>query len=161
MRPLPVYPEDARVPELRVAEQFVVVSLRSWHASAHDPGHVLHHWRAGFAAAGCEDSGATAFDALCRSVAAGARRPLDVRRMRCLRLGRDEAVMLHLVGCTQRNRLDQAEALLGAWVAAAAARLALPAAVTFAAALNGAGLGLPHRPAQAYAGRGGGLALVH
>lgn len=161
MPPSPIYPADTCVAALCLAEQFVVVSLRSWRALAEELDDAAQHWRRGFAAAGCEDSGATAFDALCRSIAAGARRPLDVRRMCCARLGGDEALLLQLVGCTQRNRLDEADALLAAWLAPAAARLALPAAITFVAALGSAGLRLPHRPPRTHVAACAGLGLVH
>jgi hypothetical protein len=86
-----------------------------------------------------------AFDAFFRIVAA-ARRPLDVRCVRCAHLGEDEAWFLQLIGLLQRNRTREAEAILATWLPPTASRAAMPYAVIVAAAMVDHRLRVPHRP---------------
>jgi hypothetical protein len=111
------------------------------------------------------------FHTLMMYAAAGARRPLDIRRHYDPILGVDEARILDLVGLLQRGCGTQAELALGEWLTFAAARTGLPSAVGFAAAMAEQGLKIPQRPDEAalchrfgsdeMPHRGGILSLVH
>jgi hypothetical protein len=76
-------------------------------------------------AAGIEDEGAPAFDILFRIVLQSAKRPLDVRCPCCAHLGKDEAWLLQLASLLQRERLEEAAAVLGEWLPPSALRMAL------------------------------------
>jgi hypothetical protein len=167
-RPTPVYAVNEPLADLRTAELFVISSLRLWVLPHRDPTGVHPDWRGGFVAAGIDDFGAPAFDGLFQIVAATARRSLDVRCLRCARLGEDEGFLLQLLSLLQRERTEAASAILRDWLPSAAARLALLPAQGFARALMEGGLSIPVRHAEAasadYVGATGysdrGLALV-
>src|SRR6185369_16585750 len=133
--PRPVYPANSRLDELQAPEIFLVATLRLWAAPHRDPTETHPHWRQGFAAAGLEDTGTSAFDTLFRIVATAALRPLDVRCVRCARLGEDEAWFVQLIGLLQRDRLEESEAILAAWLPPIAARIALPHIIVVAGAM--------------------------
>lgn len=165
-RPQPAYPQDTPIAELRTAELFVLVAVRLWAAPHRDPGRTHPDWRGSFAAAGIDKIGLPGFDALLRILATTALAPLDVRCARCAKLGEDEAWLLQLVSLLQRDRMVEAAAILQQWLPRAGARIALAYAVEFAAAMAGAGLAVPHRPAGVAATIHGvrtapRLALVH
>lgn len=167
-RPTSVYAVNEPLADLRTAELFVVSSLRLWVLPHRDPTGIHPDWRGGFVAAGIDDVGAPAFDQLFRIVAAAACRSLDVRCLRCARLGEDEGFLLQLMSLLQRERIAAASAILADWLPSAAARMALLPARGFALALVDAGLPIPVRHAEAasadYLGASGcsdrGLALV-
>ena len=164
-RPRPVYAVDAPLAELATAELFVVSALRLWALPHRDPGGSHPDWRGGFFAAGIDDEGMTAFDVLLRIAATAAKRPLDVRCLRCPRLGEDEAWLLQLVSLLQRRRRGEAAAILGEWLPPAAQRMALMPAEGFADALGAVGLGIVLRHPEAAggtaaAGADRGLALL-
>ena len=162
--PLPVYAGRTPLAELQTAELFVVMSLRLWVAAHRDPTSVALGWRTGFDAAGLDDAGRDAFDALFRTVAATASRSLDVRCPRCGELGEDEGRLLQLLSLLQRRRPGEAAAILSDWMPNAARRLAFVAAQGFAVSLLEGGLAIPLRHAEAgsvvRAGADRGLALV-
>jgi hypothetical protein len=166
--PPAVYPADTPIAELQTAEMFLVATLRLWAAPHRDPTEHHAHWHQGFAAARLED-GMTAFDALLRIVATAAQRLLDVRCVHCLHLGEDEAWFLQLISLLQRNRRQDAAMIMADWLPPAAARVALPYGIVLAAAMEGHGLTVPHRPSGTAHGAGRGcdhvgtprLSLVH
>jgi hypothetical protein len=102
-------------------------------------------------------------------MAATARRSLDIRCLRCARLGEDEAWLLQLIGHLQRGEVAGATAILADWLPPAAARIAFAPAHELALAMVQVDLRIPHRHAEAaivhrlapaaHASRG--LALVH
>jgi hypothetical protein len=141
----PAYVTDAHLIELRTAELFVVASVRLWAAPYRDPAGDHPGWQHGFAAARIGGDGVAGFDTLFRIVVAAHRRCLDVRSLRCGRLGRDEALLLQLVGVLQQARIDDALTVLAEWLPAAALHLALLPAQRFAAGLAEAGLLVPDR----------------
>jgi hypothetical protein len=144
--PRPVYPPNSPIAALQTAEMFLVATLRLWAAPHRNPTETHPHWHQGFEAAGLEDTGTSAFDAFFRIGAAAARRPLDVRCVRCAHLGEDEAWFLQLIGLLQRNRTREAEAILATWLPPTASRAAMPYAVIVAAAMVDHRLRVPHRP---------------
>jgi len=145
-RPEPAYPTNAPIEALRTPELFVLAAARHWAAPHRDPSGHHGDWRGAFRAAGIEEHGAPSFDALFRLLGTAARAPLDVRCVRCARLGEDEAWLLQLVSLLQRDRVIEAAAILEHWLPRAAARIAFAHAGTFAAAMAGARLIVPHRP---------------
>mgnify|MGYP001606198170 FL=1 len=148
-RPRPVYAPNTPLADLRTAELFTVSSLRLWALPCKDPAGVHPDWREGFARAGIGEDGAASFDALFRIVVATALRSLDVRCLRCARLGADEAWLLQLTSLFQQRRGNDAAAILGDWLPPAAMRIAVVPAQHFAAALAGRGLLIPYRHAEA------------
>jgi hypothetical protein len=164
----PAYVTDAHLIALRTAELLVVSSMRLWAAPYRDPAGDHSGWQQGFAAARIDGDGLAGFDVLFRIIVAAHRRCLDVRCLRNGRLGRDEALMLQLVGVLQRARIDDALAILAEWLSPAAVHVALLPAQRFAAGLAEAGLLIPDlRPAAAWPIAGimalgdAGLSLVH
>jgi hypothetical protein len=142
---------DAHLIKLRTAELFVVVSVRLWAAPYRDPTGDHPAWQSGFASAGIGGDGVVGFDTLFRIVVAAHRRTLDVRSLRCGRLGRDEVLLLQLVGLLQREMIDDALAMLSEWLPPAAIHMALLPAQRFAAGLAEAGLVIPDpRPPAAW-----------
>jgi hypothetical protein len=166
----PVYPADMPIADLQTPEMFLVAVLRLWAAPYRNREQSHPHWRQGFVTAGLDDDGTAAFDSLLRIVAAASRQPLDVRCVRCVHLGEDEARFLELIGWVQRGRPGDAAMILLHWMPATAARAALPQAVLLASAMTSHGLAVPHRvparppdrtPAAARHSADRGLALVH
>jgi hypothetical protein len=166
-RPEPAYPTNAPIEALRTPELFVLAALRHWVAPHRDPGGAHGDWRGAFQAAAIEETGAPSFDAFCRILGAAAVAPLDVRCVKCARLGEDEAWLLQLVSLMQRDRVIEAAAILEHWLPRAAARIAFAHVGSFAAAMASARLVVPHRPGVAAATSAVGqthrpaLALVH
>src|SRR5581483_6075138 len=144
-----VYPTNTPVEDLQVAEMFLVATLRLWAAPHRDPAATHPHWRTGFSAGGLDDDGASAFDGLLRVIAIATRRPLDIRCVKCPRLGEDEASFLQLIGLIQRGCKVGADLILAEWLPPAAARTALSYAVIVAMALRGRDLVVPQRPSLA------------
>jgi len=142
------YPENTSMTELCTGELFAVMAVRFWAQAYRDPDEGRDRWQAGFAAADISDEGATAFNALLLIVAVSAQRPLDVRCPKCLSLGDDEAVLLQMLGLSQRNCVTGAELVLMNWVPPAAARTALPFIASLAQAMAERGLWIPQRPAE-------------
>jgi hypothetical protein len=162
------YVTDAHLIELRTAELFIVTSVRLWAAPYRDPDGDHPAWQPGFAAARIAGEGVTGFDTLFRVIVAAHNRCLDVRCLRCGRLGADEALLLQLVGLLQQTMIDEALAILADWLPPTAVHMALLPAQHFAAALADAGLRIPdHRQEavrpSAYAMAHGdrGFALLH
>lgn len=147
--PQPVYPPDLPMAELRTPELLPVASTRLWVASLREPEAGHPAWQGGLEAAGIARMGAPALEALLRIVATAAQRSLDVRCMRCARLGADEAALLHILSLLQGGRQVEALAILADWLPCAAARLALAPAEGFARAMARGGLDLPLRHAEA------------
>ena len=160
-----------RVDRLRTAELFALAAGRLWVAECLQPTDTgparRPCWRSGFAAANLDESALGAFDELFQAFAAGARRPIEFRCPSCPLLSTDELRLLETLALLQRDRRAAAEALLGAWLAPAARRVALAAADVVACALAEAGLTLPWRIAgtalpqdrMSYADQG--LRLIH
>lgn len=147
--PQPVYAPDMPVADLRTAELFVVALLRLWILPGTDPAGIHPDWRQGCVRAGIAAEGVAAFDALFRVVAVAALRTLDVRCLRCARLGGDEAWLLQFLSMVQQRREDDAAGILGNWLPPAAVRLAMAPARQFAMALAAHGLHVPRRHAEA------------
>ena len=145
-RPEPSYPTNAPIEALRTPELFVLSAARHWVAPHRDPNGSHDDWRGIFRAAGIEEHGAPSFHALFNLLGIAARTPLDVRCVRCARLGEDEAWLLQLISLLQRDRVIEAVAILEHWLPRAAARIAYAHAGSFAAAMAGAKLIVPHRP---------------
>jgi hypothetical protein len=145
-RPEPAYPTNAPIEELRTPELFVLAALRHWVAPQRDPGGTHGDWRGAFEAASIEDTAAPSFDSFLRILGTAALAPLDVRCVKCARLGEDEAWMLQLVSLMQRDRVIEAAAILDHWLPRATARIAFAHVGSFAAAMAGARLVVPHRP---------------
>jgi hypothetical protein len=166
-QPHPVYAANTPLEELGSAELLLVASARLASLPYRDPTGSHPDWRQGFVRAGIDDNGIPAFDAL--FLAATARRSLDVRCLRCARLGEDEAWLLQLIGLLQRGDTGSAAAILDDWLPPAAARIAFAPAHDLALAMIEGELRIPHRHAEAavvhrlapaaHATRG--LALVH
>lgn len=148
-RPEPAYPTDAPIEALRTPELFVLAALRHWVAPQRDPDGPHGDWRGAFRAATIEDTAAPSFDAFLRILGVAALAPLDVRCVKCARLGEDEGWLLQLVSLLQRDRVIEAAAILEHWLPRAAARIAFAHAGSFAAAMAGAALVVPHRPSAA------------
>jgi len=144
----PSYPENTDVAELRTAELFGMAALRLWAAPYREPGFEHADWREGFAAAGLGCGALSGFDTLMLIVSTAALRPLDVRCLRCTKLGQDEGLFLQLLATLQQHRADLAAAVLGQWLPPAAARAALEPAQGLADALAAGGLMLPRRRAS-------------
>lgn len=145
-RPEPAYPTNAPIEALRTPELFVLAALRHWVAPHRDPQGDYGDWSGAFRAAGIEESGAPSFDAFCHILGTAARTPLEVRCVKCARLGEDEGWLLQLVSLMQRDRVIEAAAILEHWLPRAAARIAFAHIGSFAAAMAGARLIVPHRP---------------
>jgi hypothetical protein len=145
-RPEPAYPTNAPIEQLRTPELFVLAALRHWVAPHRDPAGTHGDWRGAFRAAAIEETGAPSFDSFCRILGTAALSPLDVRCVKCARLGEDEAWLLQLVSLMQRDRVIEAAAILEHWLPRAAARIAFAYVGSFAAAMAGAHLVVPHRP---------------
>jgi hypothetical protein len=99
--------------------------------------------------AGIDDNGTRAFDALFQIMAATARRSLDIRCLRCTRLGEDEAWLLQLIGQLQRGEVAGATAILADWLPPAAARVAFAPAHELALAMLEGDLRIPHHHGEA------------
>jgi len=132
-----------RICQLRTAELLLLAAGRLWVAAYLDPARQGPDWRDGFAAAGIDPEAADRFDALFGMLAAGATREIGFHCPTCTCLGRDEALLLRAFGHLQHGRAGEAERLLGAFLAPAAARLAVGPAGDVAAAMLAAGLRLP------------------
>jgi hypothetical protein len=103
----------------------LVTSLRLWAAAWQDPEAGDPDWRGGFTAVGIDFCAVPAFDSLFEIVASSPLRPLDVRCPHCMQVGRDEARFLQLLSLLQRDRVEEAVAILAEWLPPAALRLAL------------------------------------
>lgn len=145
LRPVPAYPSETPLQRLSAAELFVVCTLRFWVADYRDGDCEYASWRRGFAHARISGEGAEGFDALLWVIAASARRTLDVRDVRCPKLGDDEARLLQLTGSLQQDRLAEAVAVLSDWLPPAGVRLALGPAQRLASALAERALRIPDR----------------
>lgn len=143
----PSYPANTDVAALRTAELFGMAALRLWAAPYREPELAHPDWRDGFAAAGIGCGGLGGFDTLMLVVTSAATRPLDVRCLRCAKLGQDEGLFLQLLASLQQQRADLAAAVLGQWLPPAAQRMALEPAQALADAMAEAGLLLPRRRA--------------
>ena len=141
LRPVPVYPAETPLQRLCAAELFVVCTLRFWVADYRDGDCEYASWRRGFVHARISEG----FDALLWVIVASARRTLDVRDVRCPKLGDDEAWLLQLTGSLQRDRLTEAVAILSDWLPPTGIRLALGPAHRLASALAGQALLIPDR----------------
>ena len=162
---LPAYAANMPLTDLRTAELLVVAAIRLWIAPQRQAvcAHPVPVWCGGFSLAGMDMADIAAFDSLLRIVATTAGRHLDLRCRHSIRLGADEVRLLCLVGLLQQNQRPAAAAMLGHWLPAAAARVALAPALCFATALRDCGLLLPSRhglPAGS-AHPDPGLALLH
>ena len=154
LRPVPAYPAETPLQRLCAVELFVVCTSRFWVADYRDDDCEYVSWRRGFAHAGISEEGAEGFDALLWVIAASARRTLDVRDVRCPRVGDDEAWLLQLVGSLQRDRLAEAVAILSDWLLPTGVRLALGPAQRLASALAGRALRIPDRRIDPSVGEG-------
>lgn len=166
--PKPVYAADLPLGQLRTAELLMVSAVRLWTMPYRDPQTRHPDWRGAFVAAGVSDDGIPAFEALFRIVAAGCRRPLDLRCIHAATLGEDEGRFLQGLGLLQHGQDKPAVAIFADWLHPVAARLALSPARSLAAALTRGGLFIPRRHAEAMRSRrpwrahaDPGLYLVH
>lgn len=144
--PQPVYRPDTQLAELKTAENLLVLTLRLFALACCEPDGRYPDWRDGLRVGNLPGCTPAAFESLLRVVVAAARRPLDVRRLECPRLGYDEARLLQIVSLLQHRRRAAAEAVLESWVPPAACRLAISPAMGLAAALRLADLVVPLRP---------------
>lgn len=164
--PAAAYEADMPMCELRTAELFLTGAFRLYASARIDPGRQWQDWRQGFVAAGIAADGVPAFERLFEIVTAVPRRPLSVRCVLSHFLSEDEGRLLQMVGLLQRRRIDDAAALLGEWIPAAALQLALPAAQDLAYAMANVGLLVPPRHAMPIAAAktthgDPGLSLLH
>lgn len=143
--PVPAYVENLPIERLRTAEHFLLYAARLWVARFIDPTGVWPDLRQGFAAADMENDGWPAFDALFAALAAGARRTLDIRCLKCRGLTGDEGRLLQAVSLAQNGRLDDAAAIMSDWLPPAAARIGMVPLTRLAQAMTAAGLTIPER----------------
>ena len=147
--PRPVQPANLCVHGLETAELFLLLMLRLWaqpRSSSDGTGAgSLAEWQDGFVAAGLAAPEMAAFEDLFKIQAVVGARRLDICGRGNARLSMDEARFLALVGLIQRDSLDDAEAVLGAWLPASGVRLALPHAVILATGLTRRNLIVPLR----------------
>ncbi len=159
------YPTKLPVADLTPGELFPLSVLRLWAAPHRDPNGTHADWREPFSLADLDHDTVADFDGFMRIVLATAARSLDIRCAHCPRLGMDEATFLLVVGSLQRMRPLRASTLLGQWMPATAARIALRYAGAFARAAADAGLWIPSaRMGQGRVERVGvdaGLARIH
>jgi len=130
---------------LSTAELFLITCL--WLRAAAWPEGAEQDacWRAGFAAAGIAPQGAAAFDTFFRILRAASPQALPARCPRCPGLGRDEVLLLRLIGLLQRGEDEGAAEILADWLCPTAARMAMLPARGLAAALAASRLILPRR----------------
>ncbi|HWB50591.1 MAG TPA: hypothetical protein VG651_15890 [Stellaceae bacterium] len=147
--------------ELQPAELFLICIARLWVLHHRHPDEMAADWRTGFAHMRIDSNGETGFDTLFALVAASAVRSIDIRCKTCPHLGEDEAWLLQLVGCLQRDRLAEAAAILADWLPAGTVRRAVGPAQAFAAGLAARGLVMPLRPAAAATRRHPAMARPH
>lgn len=149
--PPPAYADNLPLADLGTAELLLTTALRLWSLPHKDPLGRHPDWRPGFVAAGIDDDGIPAFEALFDLVAAAPRRPFDVRCLRCTVLGADEGRLLQLVSLLQHDRPGPAAGILADWLAPAGARMALLPARGLTGALQAGGLVVPLRHLHAVA----------
>jgi hypothetical protein len=148
-RPPAIYPANAPIEDLGMAELFTLSTLRLWTAPLTAPNKIHPDWRGGFSAANMDEQSPEDFDALLNIIAVKAHRMLDVRCARCSSLGGDEALMLQLVGVLQRDRIGDAKGILCDWLPPPIATMALRYAIRFAHAMARARLLVPYRSSAA------------
>ncbi len=156
--PRPSYARDMPLTALRTAELLLLQTLRLWVAGAMYQQHDLQaeaalpappDWRGGLEAAGLNGGSLRSFDALWRLLAAAPLRQLEVRRPACPRLSRDEGWFLQALQRVQAQDMEQAEAILRAWLPPAGLRLAVVPLTGLVEGLSRSGLLLPQRNATA------------
>lgn len=162
------YPANTPISNLRTAEMYVVCAARLW--VAHHKGAAGAAWdlERGFAMAGVAEDGLAGLCRFFDAITAAARRSLDIRCVKCPRLGADESALLQMVAHLHHGAERGAAMLLEDWLPQSAVRIALAPLADFAAALSEAGLvvlrrhggaGLDLSSATACPDRG--VALVH
>ena len=105
----PTYPD--RAAELDRSECVLLIALRWWveaYRTSEDP---IPRLTQGLDIAGAGDA-ALSIDALMRTVARTARRPIDIHCPRCPGVSSDEAQLLHAVSLIQAGESAQAERML-------------------------------------------------
>lgn len=140
-RTRPVRPGDLAFRELRFAEQFVVWSLRKWVEVMRGDDKDTAALREAFLQAKVGDA-FEAFDYLMRIVAAGAKRTIDVRCVRCREVSLDESMVLGMIEAGQEGDAVSAHMYLDDWVPTAAARTAFSPVSFIAEAMDRAGMRL-------------------
>lgn len=149
IRPAAAYPANAPIAELRTAEMYVVCAARLWVAHYKGAQGASRDLERGFATAGVAEEGLASLCRFFDTVAVAAGRPLDIRCVKCPRLGEDEAALLQMVAYLQHGVERGATTLLEGWVPQAAVRVALAPLAGFAGALADAGLVVLRRHGEA------------
>ncbi|MBL8838389.1 MAG: hypothetical protein JNL66_19215 [Alphaproteobacteria bacterium] len=139
---------ERAVEALRFAEQFAVWTLRVWAAGHRGSEEAWSLLRDGFARAEAGPDGMAALADFMALVVLGRQRPLDVRCVHCPMTSPDEEAMLAALASAQARRPDLAFFALRGCLVPAAARLAVPHAERYAAALGEAGMALPGEAAS-------------
>ncbi len=154
---------ERAIETLRFAEQFAVWTLRVWAAGHRGAEEAWDLLRDGFAKAAAGPDGMAALADLMALVVLGRQRPLDVRCVNCPLTSPDEEAMLAALAAAQASRPDRAFFALRGCLVPAAARLAVPHAERYAAALGEAGMALPAEAAdwRARAGAAATSSAVH
>ena len=159
---------DLAVRDMATADHFLLVAIRGWVSAARAGRRPAAVLRKPFELARIPTALAH-FDAPMAAAAASAARPLEVRCLRCPRLGEGERAILSTVALAQAGKPDLAARRLAGWLRPEAARDALPRVESLARWMEAAGLPVPLRPEYfdddpgiaAGAGRGRGVFPTH
>lgn len=143
------YSADTPISGLRTAEMYVVCAARLWLAHYKGAPGAARDLDRGFAMAGVAEDGLVGLCRFFDAVAAAAGRSLDIRCVKCPRLGKDEAALLQMVAHLHHGVERGAVMLLEDWLPRSAVRIALAPLAAFAAALTEAGLVVLRRHSEA------------
>lgn len=136
---------ELAVRDMATADHFLLVAIRGWVSAAKHGRRPAAVLRKPFELARIPMALAH-FDALMAAAAASASRPLEVRCLRCPRLGEGERAILSTVALVQAGRPDLAARRLAARFRPEAARDALPRVESLARWMEAANLPVPLRP---------------
>jgi hypothetical protein len=148
--PKPAHAGDTAIARLDPTERLLLLALRLWAAPYVDPTELsAPDWRHCLASlrvtgyASCQV--AAFFDVLTNALD----RPFRVRRPDCPLMGADEGRLLQALGLLQRNRREDAAAVLALWLPPSAISVVATYGRLVATALSDRDLTLPAERAQA------------
>lgn len=140
------YSDEMPLGELRMSELLLVATLRAFMQSAWSE--IAQDWTEGLIAADVSRAAVDGLTQLFEIIAVAPRRRLAISCMHCHHVSPDEGLFLRLISALQRNGLHEAMEILSSWVEPAAARLAIPHALSVAQELAQRGYLLPRRRAM-------------
>jgi|GEM_PF-954233 hypothetical protein len=138
-----LYPRTLPISELGQAETLLLMTLRLWALPHRNPGKHYPDWRTGLLQIGAGTEACAAFDALTSLFLHYSERAMDIRCTCNTKLGDDEAWFLQVVALLHEYRFWEAQDILGDWLSAAVADMALMCAMHFAQCLKKAGVTVP------------------